>query len=84
MSEQRLERIEIKVDKLSDSLGRIDSTLAAQHESLKEHMRRSYALEAQVEPLRNHVAMVNGVVKFLGLTSMVAAIASAIYAIVHK
>jgi len=34
------ERIEKKVDKIGEDIGEIKVTLAAQHESLKDHMRR--------------------------------------------
>ena len=51
MNDDRLSRIEAKVDSVVDRLGSIDKTLAAQHVSLKQHMRRSDALEAQVKPI---------------------------------
>lgn len=44
-SKKQLERIEIKVNSLADSMHRVDVTLAAQHVSLKEHMRRTKLLE---------------------------------------
>lgn len=66
-TDDRIVRIEYKLDKVVDHLGNIDSTLAAQHESLKLHMKRSDMLEAQVEPLKAHVAMVSGALKLVGL-----------------
>ena len=65
--EDRIIRIESKIDKVVDHLGSIDSTLAAQHESLKIHIKRSDLLEAQVEPLKTHVAMVAGALKLIGV-----------------
>lgn len=38
-------RIEDKVDQIQISINRIDITLAAQHESLKQHMKRTDLLE---------------------------------------
>jgi hypothetical protein len=84
MSDDRLERIEIKLDHIADRLSSIDSTLVIQHSSLKEHTRRSLALEKQVEPLRNHVAMVSGAVKFLGIMALLATIATAFLKITGK
>lgn len=46
--EKRLERIEAKIDDISDHMGSIDVTLAMQHESLKNHIRRTEALEKQL------------------------------------
>ena len=51
MSDERFDKIEIKIDKLDERLDKIDVTLAAQHESLKSHMKRTELLEAQVKPL---------------------------------
>jgi len=41
----RIERIEQKVDEVQKSISNIDVTLAEQHVSLKEHMRRTDLLE---------------------------------------
>lgn len=84
MSDERLQRIEHKMDQVVEKIGNIDMTLAAQHVSLREHMRRSVALEKQVEPLRLHVAMVNGVIKFLGLIAVMATILAAFFAVTGK
>jgi hypothetical protein len=66
-TDDRVIRIEEKLDRVVDHLGSIDTTLAAQHVSLKEHIRRSDLLEAQLEPIKVHVNMVSGVLKFIGL-----------------
>lgn len=81
MDEKRLERIEVKIDDIDDQLAMISSTLAAQHVSLKEHMRRSNALEAKLAPVEKHVAMVNGALKLLGVFALIASIIEAIYRI---
>jgi len=60
MDEKRLERIEIKVDDINDHLGQINVTLAAQHESLKSHIRRTAIIEDELKPIRRHVYMING------------------------
>lgn len=69
-----LKRIEEKIDKIDDSVGRIDVTLAAQHESLKDHMRRTSLLEESIRPLEKHVNMFNGALKLIGILAMLAAI----------
>lgn len=45
MDDRRLDNIEAKVDNIKDSIHSIDITLAEQHISLKEHMRRTSLLE---------------------------------------
>ncbi len=63
MDDQRLSRIETKLDKASDHLSSIDVTLAAQHESLKQHIKRTDELQTIVLPIQKHVILVNGVFK---------------------
>lgn len=67
MSDARLERIEKKVDDTNEHLASIDRTLAAQHESLKDHIRRTSILEEEIKPLKEHMIMIKGVIKFMGL-----------------
>lgn len=74
MSTDKLERIEVKIDSLHDRLHNVDTTLAAQHVSLKEHIRRTGILEGQIEPIKKHVAMVEGALKVIGGASILAAI----------
>ena len=78
MDDKRLERIENKIDVLVDKMGEQNATLAAQHISLKEHIRRTDLLEKQMEPVRIHVANVQGILRFIGVLAMLAAIAEAI------
>lgn len=74
-------KVEIKIDKMLDKIAKIDSTLAAQHESLKEHMRRSDALEKYIEsvekdvtPLQAHVNMVKGAGKVIAVAGSILAL----------
>jgi uncharacterized coiled-coil protein SlyX len=64
--ERRIERIEAKVDTISDKLGETNNILAAQHESLKLHMKRSDMLEKALKPLQRHVSMLEGALKLVG------------------
>jgi hypothetical protein len=70
-TDDRIVRIEAKLDKVVDHIGAIDSTLAAQHVSLSEHMRRTSLLEQEVAPISTHVAMVTGVIKAVALIAAV-------------
>lgn len=75
MSEERLTRIEAKVDKMNDRLSSIDSTLSAQHIVLTEHTKRSTQLEARVEPLEQHDAEFVGAIKFIKFVGILAGLA---------
>lgn len=82
MDDQRLERIENKLDKFGDHLAAIDVTLAAQHVSLETHIKRTELLEQEVKPIQKHVDMVNGALKLIGILAMIAAIIEAVYLLV--
>lgn len=59
---------------LVEKIHNIDTTLAAQHESLKEHIRRTALLERTIEPVKRHVAMVEGALKLVGGISVLVTI----------
>jgi archaellum component FlaC len=63
--EKRFDKLEEKMDIVSDKLDVVDKHLAVYNEQLKEHIRRTEILEANVEPVKRHVSMVNGVFRFL-------------------
>ena len=67
-----LNRIEAKVDKLDENMTTMDKTLVKQEANLAEHMRRTELLEIQhaqieseLEPVKNHVNQIKGVLKLL-------------------
>lgn len=70
MHDIKLDRIEVKLDKVSERLNSIDVTLAAQHVSLDTHIKRTAIIESQLEPIKAHVAMVQGALKFIGAASL--------------
>lgn len=74
MDDKRLERIEVKLDDISDHLSSIDVTLGKQHISLKEHIRRTELLEKDVAPIKKHVSRVEGAAKLIALLSALAII----------
>lgn len=65
MSDERDVRIENKLDKVVEHIGSIDATLAAQHVSLTEHIRRTNLLEQEIAPIKKHVNMVSGALKLI-------------------
>ncbi len=62
--------------KLHDKLSSIDSTLAAQHIILQEHIRRTELLEKQMEPIRTHVSAVRAILQAVawGFGTLIAAL----------
>ena len=78
-----LKRLEFKIDKIDQRINNVDVTLAAQHESLKDHIRRTNLLEEQVKPIEKHVNMVNGAIKFIGILGIIAAIIEAVVMIMR-
>lgn len=79
---ERDERIEQKLDKVVDHIAAIDTTLALQHASLAEHMRRTSLLEGRVDPLEKQALMIAGMVRILGLSVAAAGFIAAIIEIV--
>lgn len=63
--------------KINDHLSKIDTTLAAQHENLKDHIRRTELLEEQIKPVNEHIHELKGVIKFFKFIGIMAAIAEA-------
>ncbi len=79
MEDPRLVRIEKKLDDSNEHLAAIDVTLAAQHESIKDHIRRTELLEINLEPIKKHVDMFNGVLKFIGILASIGIITEALH-----
>lgn len=72
--EKRFDKIDMKLDKISDHLSEIDISLVEQNAILKEHQRRSMAnekmvelLAAELKPIKKRITMAEGVIKFLGI-----------------
>lgn len=81
--EKLLDRLETKIDKLDTRLDSIDVTLAAQHVSLKEHMRRTELLEDAVVPLKKHVGRIQGAFAFIGSVATISVIVDACINLIH-
>lgn len=74
MNNDSNKRIEDKLDKVVDHIASIEVTLAKQHTSLEEHIRRTNILESKVEPIEKHVNMVQGAIKLILILSAAAGI----------
>ena len=84
MDDQKASRIEQKLDSVDISIKSIDITLAKQSVLLDEHIKRSNLLEAKLQPVEKHVAMVEGALKLVGLISLVLGIISALVLLTSK
>lgn len=76
--DKRLERIETKLDDTNDHLASIDVTLGMQHESLRDHIRRTAAIEKELIPIRRHVYMIQGAAAFIALGATIIGILKSI------
>jgi hypothetical protein len=88
MNETRIERIETKVDTISKDVSSIDKTLALQHLSLQEHMRRTALAEESIEllrkdiePVRAHVNRIDGAMRLIGVVSILVSITAGLLSI---
>lgn len=68
-----------KLDKIIDRLGEIDVTLAAQHVTLEDHIRRTEILEKEIVPLTKSMSMLQGAIKVIALAGVLATMLEAIH-----
>lgn len=69
--DRHLTRIEKKIDDQNERLASIDITLATQAVQLAEHIKRSDMLEAKMEPVEKHVALMNAGAKIIAVASAI-------------
>lgn len=81
-----LDRVETKIDMLSEKLEEINITTVRQQAILEEHQRRSVAneeavklLRSELKPLQDHASMVKGASKLITLTGVLAGLAAALF-----
>ena len=79
----KFESIDQNLVRVEERLNGMDKTLVKQEENLKEHMKRSDMLEAQLEPVKRHVSLVESVFKIVGAIGVLVAIAAGIVKIVE-
>ena len=72
MDENRLDRLEAKIDKIAEAVASVDRTLERNTTSLEFHVKRTDLAEQRIEqvaeslrPIEQHVAMVQGALKLL-------------------
>ena len=80
----RMIRVEDKIDRIVDKIGSIDVTLAAQHESLVHHIRRTDILESKIDPIVKRLDMAEGALKLLGAFLIVIGVIESIFHILGK
>lgn len=69
---KNLQEIKSDIKEISSDIKAIDHTLVKQQASLDEHIRRTNILEQKLEPIEKHVQMISGVLKFIGILSVIA------------
>lgn len=67
MDKVDLIRLESKVDKIGDQIGSINVTLAEQHVTLKDHIRRTELLEQALVPVTPVVTIVKFLAEVVGV-----------------
>lgn len=72
--DNRFDRIETKIDKLSEQQAEMNTILAKQHEQISYHIRRTNLLEDQMKPVVEHVDGIKFLIKILGVGAAVAGI----------
>lgn len=81
--DDRLERIENKLDKVVDQIGEIKETTAKQQVSLDYHIKRTDLLEEKLEPVEKHVELISALFKIIGGLAVIAGIVSVIFQILE-
>lgn len=72
----KLDGIKDDVSEIKIHVAKHAVILEAQHEQLKEHIKRTNLLEQKLEPVEKHVARVDGALRLLGgIAAAIAALA---------
>jgi len=84
------ERIYELLDKISEDISELKITSAKQEENIKEHIRRTELAEEnltmlrqEIEPLKQHVVAINGVLKVIGIISVIIGSAAGFFQITN-
>lgn len=64
MSQDQLNRIEKKVDKLDERLDKVDVHMAKYNSELEFHIQRTNQVEDTLLPIAEHVKQMQGAIKF--------------------
>jgi hypothetical protein len=77
------QHIDQKLDTILEKIGNIDVTLGKQEVTLAEHIRRTALIEADMKPVKAHVAAVQVVFKLVGVVAMLGAIAEGVMSVLE-
>jgi len=67
------DRVESKIDIIQEKISLIERLMERNTVSLEHHIKRTDLLEEKLEPVENHVKLINGIVKILlGLAALTA------------
>lgn len=73
------DRLESKLDKIIETQNSQAVTLERLTVTVEDHVRRTNLLEDDVKPIKRHVAMVDGALKFIAFCGILATIIEAIH-----
>lgn len=74
-------RLREDLNKIHDRLNSIDVTMASQHVTLKEHIRRTELLETEIGPIKEHVTLVQAIIKVITVIGAAIGLAATIKAL---
>ena len=75
MNDERLVRIEDKIDKIFERMASVDVTLVKQHGQLEYHIKRTDLLESELKPVRDHVRLIQAALRWLSVIGIIAGVA---------
>lgn len=68
---QDLDKLDIKIDVLTDKINDIRVILGQHNVTMIEHIKRDEALEERFIPVEKHVHMVNGAMKLVAISGII-------------
>ena len=88
MNNERLYEI---LDKIGEDISELKVTAAKQEENIKEHIRRTEIAEEnlsilrnEIQPLKEHVIAINGVLKVIGILSIIIGSAAGFFQLAQR
>lgn len=79
------------LDKISEDVSDLKVTIAKQEENIKEHIRRTELAEEnldlirkEMQPLKEHVIAINGVLKSIGIISIIIGSGVSFFQLIQK
>jgi hypothetical protein len=85
------ERIYEVLDKMSEDISQLKIVSAKQEENLKEHIRRTELAEenlamlrSEMQPLKEHVIAINGVLRIIGVLSIIIGSAAGFFQLAQR